>query len=185
MTPWTFETLAAADRGKLEEVFRGGTPLDFGQLEGYLYCGWNHERVSRIAGEKFKKGFRRRDGQAFGYNEVVHQDRQGYRGEWKVKLKHGRPIQLGYFRVSSVSDEQPQPLHRRYPHAVLFNYDVDLNTGVKLPLRVIRDFVVLPNAGDHTLLVAKAYFQLGFDWLNVFYSYFLLGHRQAIQHEPW
>jgi hypothetical protein len=47
---------------------------------------------------------------------------------------------------------------------------------------VIRDFVVLPNPGDHGLLLGKAYLKLG---LSVFYSYFLLGHRQKIAFEPW
>jgi hypothetical protein len=185
MPDWTFETLAAADRGKLEEVLKGGRPPDFEQLDGYIYCGWNHEWVGRLSGEKFKKGFRRKDGRAFGYNEIVRQDRQGYRGEWEVKLENGRPIQLGYFRVANISEESPQPLYRRYPNAGHFNYDVDVNTWRNLPLRVIRDFVVLPNPGDHGLMLCKAYFQLGFRWLNLFYCYFLLGHRQQIEHEPW
>jgi hypothetical protein len=186
MSPWTFETLAATDRKKLEEVVLGGTAPDFDQLERYIYCGWNHEWVGRLSGEKFKKGFRRRDGRALGYNEVCRQDRQGYRGKWQVKLKNGRPKhRLGYFRVAHIRDEPPQRLYSRYPHAGCFDYNVDLNTWHNLPFRVIRDIVVLPNPGDHSLLLARAYFQLGFPWLNVFYCYFLLGHRQEIEHEPW
>jgi hypothetical protein len=185
VSDWTFETLAAADRGQLEELVKGGAPPDFEQLEGYVYRGWNHDWVGWISGRKFRKGFRRREGRPFGYNEICRQDRQGYHGEWEVKLKDGRPVQLGYFRVSNISDEPPQPLYRRYPHAGLFDYDVDLNTRGRLPMRVIRDFAVLPNPGDHGLVLSKAYFQFGFPWLNVFYCYFLLGHRQPIEHEPW
>jgi hypothetical protein len=32
-------------------------------------------------------------------------------------------------------------------------------------------------------MLCKAYFQVSF--LHVFYCYFLLGHRQEIEHEPW
>ncbi|MGH2762592.1 MAG: hypothetical protein ACRDLD_08460 [Thermoleophilaceae bacterium] len=185
MTAWTFETLAAADRKTLEEVLLAGPPPDFDQLEGYIYCGWNHEWVGRLSGEKFKKGFRKREGRQFGYNEIVRQDRQGYRGEWEVELRDGRPIQVGYFRVGLIKDEPPQRLYRPYTHAGHFNYNVELNTWRNLPFRVIRDMVVLPNPGDHSLMLCKAYFQLGFRWLNLFYCYFLLGHRREIEHEPW
>lgn len=182
---WTYETLAAADRKKLEEVMLTCPAPDLDELEGYIYCGWNHEWIGRISGEKFKKGFRRRDGRPFGYNEIVRQDDQGFRGDWEVKLKDGRPIQLGYFRVSQVGDEPPQRLYEPYRHTGHFNYDVPLNTWRNLPFRVIRDFVVLPNPGDHGLMLCKAYLQFGFKWANVFYCYFLLGHREEIEFEPW
>ena len=183
MTPWTFESLAAADRDKLEEVVREAGPPDYDQLEGYIYCGWNHEWVGRLSGEKFKKGFRRKDGRTLGYNEICRQDRQGYRGEWEVKLRKGRPIQVGYFRVGLIDNEPQQQLYAPYRHAGHFNYNVDLNTWRNLPFRVIRDMVVLPNPGDHELMLCKAYFQIR--PLHVFYCYFLLGHRLPIEHEPW
>jgi hypothetical protein len=180
MTRWTFETLAAADRHQLEQVLREGAAPRFEHLEGYTYRGWNHEPVSRLTGEKFKKVFRRRDGQAFGFNQQVHQDRQGYGGEWRLKLKDGRPIEIGYYRVGPTRDEAPQGPYRKYEHTALLNYDVDLNTGLHFALRVIRDFVVLPNPGDHELILGKAYLQFGFPWLSVFYSYFVLGHREPL-----
>jgi len=180
---WTFESLAAAGRPKLEEVLLGGSAPEFEQLDGHIYCGWNHEWVSKISGEKFKKGFRRRGGRRLGYNEIVRQDRQGYRGEWEVKLKRGRPVQIGYYRVGLVRDEPPQRLYRPYGHAGLLNDNVDLNTWRNLPLRVIRDIVVLPNPDDHGLVLGKAYLQVRF--VHLFYSYFVLGHRQPIEHEPW
>jgi hypothetical protein len=184
-TRWTFDSLAAADRGELEQVFTTGTAPDPEQLNGWIYCGWNHEWVGRLSGEKFKKGFRKKDGRNLGYNELVHQDRQGYGGEWKVKMKDGRPRQVGYFRVSLVEDEPPQKLNRAYRHLGHLDYNIGLNSGLNLPFRVIRDFVVLPNPGDHSLMLCKAYFQLGFPWLNLFYCYFLLGHRKKIEFEPW
>jgi hypothetical protein len=183
--PWTFETLAQADRPTLEQVLRTGTAPDLEQLNGYIYCGWNHEWVSVISGRKFKKGFRKKDGRNFGYNEIVLQDNQGYGGEWEVKMRDGRPIQLGYFRVSPVADEPRQRLYEPYQHLASFNYAVPDNTGKNLIFRMIRDVVVLPNPGDHSLMLCKAYFQIGFSWLNIFYCYFLLGHREEIEFEPW
>jgi hypothetical protein len=166
-------------------VLLAGAPPDFDQLEGFTYRGWNHEWIARFTGEKFKKGFRTRDGRPFGYNEVVRQDRQRYRGEWEVKLRRGRPVQIGYFRVGPLRDEPARRVYSPYLHAGHFNYNVGINTWRNLPLRVIRDIVVLPNPGDHSLVLGKAYLQLGFRSLTFFYSYFLLGHRQAIEHEPW
>jgi hypothetical protein len=186
MTRWTFETLAEADRANLEEVVRAGTATEYDQLEGYNYRGWNHERVSRLTGEKFKKEFRRKGERKVGYNEVCHQDGKGYRGEWRAKLKNGRPVRIGHYRVGLANDEPRRPPYRDYTNAALFDYNVDLNNTLRnIPLRVIRDIVVLPNPGDHELMLGKAYLQLGFRWINVFYTYFVLGHRERIEHEPW
>jgi hypothetical protein len=181
MTPWTFETLAAVDRDKLEEVLRAGTAPQFDQLQGYTYRGWNHEPISRLSGEKFMKVFYRRDGQAFGHNLRVHQDREGYGGEWRLKLKDGRPIEIGYYRVALTKDESTKGPYGRYPHTGLLNYNLGLNTGLHLALRVIRDFVVTPNPDDHELVLGKAYLQFGFPSLTCFYSYFVLGHREPTE----
>jgi hypothetical protein len=178
MSAWTFETLAAADREKLEEVVRTGVAPDYGELEGFVYCGWNQQRVARLTGEKFRKVFRRREGRPFGYNEVVRQDRQGYGGKWEPKLENGRPVEIGHFRVANVADEPPRRLYRPYRHGGLFDYNVAVNTGRNFPLRVIRDITALPNPGDHGLVLGKAYLQLG--PFHVFYSYFVLGHRRPI-----
>jgi hypothetical protein len=182
---WTFETLATADRKTLEEVLLSGPPPDFDQMEGFTYNGWNQQPIARITGEKFKKGFRRRDGRPFGYNEVVRQDGQRYRGEWEVKMRKGRPVQIGYFRVGLVRDEPPRKAYRPYQHAGHYNYNVGLNTWRNVPLRVIRDIVVLPNPGDHSVVLGKAHLQFGFPSLTVFFTYFVLGNRRPIEHEPW
>jgi hypothetical protein len=182
---WTFETLAQADQATLENVLLTGTAPDLEQLNGYIYCGWNHEWVGRLSGEKFKKGFYKKDGKNFGYNEIVEQDDRGFRGDWKVRMMNDRPIQVGYFRVSLVHDEPPQPLYQPYLHLGHFNYDVSMNTGLNVFFRVIRDFVVLPNPGDHSLMLCKAYLQILYPRINLFYCYFLLGHRQEIRYPPW
>jgi hypothetical protein len=49
--------------------------------------------------------------------------------------------------------------------------------------RLIRDFVVLPNHDDHSLMLGKAFLQL---WGNkrIACCYFLLGHPEEIQFMP-
>lgn len=180
---WTFETLAQAGAEELDRVLRGGTAPDPGRLEGCTYAGWNREAVSKLTGQKFRKGFRARDGEVFGYNEIIVQDGEGPRGEWKARMKNGRPKQLGYFRVSAVEAAPPDKLNAPYRHLGQFDYDVPLNTSVNLPLRIVRDFVALPNPGDHSLLLGKAYIRLGI--VNAFFSHFVLGHRGPIEYEPW
>lgn len=183
---WTYDTLAHADRKTLERVLTTSAPPDPDDLEGFIYCGWNHEWLpQRLSGEKFKKGFRRKDGRPFGYNEMCRQDHKGPGGVWEVvKNDDGTNRQLGFFRVGLVKDEPPTRLNRKYAHAGHLNYDVAKNTGLNLPFRVIRDFSVLPNPGDPELILCKAYFQLLTPKLNLFYCYFLLGKREPIVHEP-
>lgn len=181
---WTYETLAQADAATYESILKNGTPPDLEQLYGYIYCGWNHEWIGHVSGKKFKKAFYKKDGQNIGFNEIVIQDYKTYLGDWKVMLINNRPIQLGYFRTALVKDEPPQPLYEPYKHLGHFNYNLSLNTGPNLIFRFIRDFVVLPNPGDHSLMLCKAYLQFARS-LNVFYCYFLLGHRQEIKYLPW
>jgi hypothetical protein len=184
--PWTYETLAATDRATLEQVILTGTAPDFSQTEGYIYCGWNHEWVGALSGRKFKKGFRRKNGGWFGYNHMCKQDGKGYRGEWKERRIGGKVHHMGFFRVGQIADEPPQKLYVPYQHCGTFNYSVRENTWLNFPFRIIRDMVVLPNPGDHELMLCKAYFQLGHKSLNLFYCYFLLGHRRPIELEaPW
>jgi hypothetical protein len=154
-------------------MLRRGPPPDFPELERQTYRGWNRGWVARFTGEKFKKVFHRRDGRPFGYNQIVRQDGKGPGGEWELKLKDGRPIEIGHYRVANIADEPPRRLYRPYAHAGLFDYNVAVNTWRNLPLRVIRDIVVLPNPGDHSVVLGKAYLQLG--PLHVFYCYFILG----------
>jgi hypothetical protein len=168
---WTFQTLAAADRGTLEQVLLKGSTPDPVALEGTVHRGWNHEPIATLSGRKFRKAFYRRDGALVGHNQVVEQDGKGPGGEWRVKLKDGRPEQIGYYRVV------PAIGPPRYAHALRLDYDVPQNRGLHVVLRLIQDDVVLPNPGDHDLLLGKAYLRLG--PVRVFFSYFVLGEAEA------
>ena len=54
---YTYETLAQCTKEELENILLTGKPPDLEQLNGYIYCGWNHEWIGNLSGKKFKKGF--------------------------------------------------------------------------------------------------------------------------------
>ena len=118
----------------------------------------------RVLTEKFVKTFRREPAGDWGNNLVVKQDKQAHQGRWDLKLKDGSPIVQGHYRVLPEDGE----LH--------LNYNVARNTGSNLPLRVIQDFVVLANPGDHDLMLGRAHFCLG--PVRFFVCFFQLELRQ-------
>ena len=137
----TWEQLIGAHRTVLEELMRTAATPDPRKLVGHTYRGLNSGLVPRVTGEKFKKVFREVDGQPFGHNLLVHQKRDG----WQLKTKNGSAVQIGWFSV------------RPDGRFVRFDYNVQQNSGLNLPLRGIQDFLVLPNPGDHTLLLGRAH----------------------------
>jgi hypothetical protein len=145
MSAWTWDQLATADSADLEEVMRTGATPEIGQLLGHTYRGLNSGLVPRVTGEKFKKVFYEEGGRPFGHNLVVRQDHQRPGGEWELKTENGEPVRIGWFSL------------RPEGRMVRFDYNVKQNSGLNLPLRGIQDFVVLPNPGDHTLVLGRAH----------------------------
>jgi hypothetical protein len=175
VSAWTFESLAGAGRDRLEQALRAGAAPDYGRLEGHLYRGLNLGFVGRLVGPKFKKGFAMKGERPFGYNELCGQDGKGPGGVWELKPGRGH---VGHFRVGSVAEEPTRRPYDRYPGAGLFDYGVQLNSGLQLPFRLIRDVVVLPDPDDDDLVLGKAYLDLGLG--RIFCCYFVLGHRVPI-----
>jgi hypothetical protein len=138
---WTWDTLTTADGATLRRLMATGAAPDPAELLGHTYDGLNKGLVPKITGERFKKVFHEHDGQPFGHNLVE---------------RRGKPVEIGWFSV------------RPDGRTVRFDYDVKRNAGLNLPLRAIQDFVVLPNPGDHTLLLGRAHF------LKLRVAYFVL-----------
>jgi len=183
---WTFEELAKTDTAALEKLLRTCPAPDWEQMNGYIYNGWNLTPAARlVSGEKFKKGFlKKTDGRVWGYNEYVQQDKQGMNGAWNTLIKNGRPTHMGFYRISYVKEEPPQKLFQPYAHTGHFDYNLPENKGAFFFFRTIRDFIVLPNPGDHSVILCKAYAQVP-PGLNFFYCYFMIGHREPIKYKPW
>jgi hypothetical protein len=180
MTTWTFEQLARADRKTLEAVLLASHAPDPAQLDGCVYDGYNHDGLGQLVAQKFRKAFYRQEHLLYGYNQMVIQDRQHYSGEWRVRMKHGQPALQGFYRVTFVKDEPASAVSAPYTHLAYFNYGIDLNPRWNVIVRSIRDYVGLPNEGDHSLLLGKAYVQYA-PWMAVFASYFILGHPKTLE----
>ncbi len=178
MPTWTFETLAQADRKTLEEVLLASTAPDPAQLNGYVYDGYNHNRLAQLVAQKFRKAFYQKGHLLHGFNQIVMQDGQHSTGEWRVRMTQGKPVVQGFYLVTCAKDEPLREVLAPYRHLLYFNYDIDLNPRWNLVMRSIRDYVGLPNAGDHSLLLGKAYLRIA-PRLHLFASYFILGHPQT------
>ena len=65
------------------------------------------------------------------------------------------------------------------PHTLLYLSFIAVHAAVLLtaPIRLRLAF--------YPVALQAAYFTLGPAWLRIFYCYFLLGHRQKIEFEPW
>ena len=138
---WTWESLTTADKSTLKEVFEAGETPDIEQLLDHTYEGLNRGLVTRITGRRFKKLFYLRDGEPFGHN---------------IQEKRGRPVELGWYRVSPDG------------RAVRIDYNVSQNRGFYVALRALQDRIVLPNAGDHGLVLGDA------RYLGLRVAYFVL-----------
>ena len=126
---WTWDTLTRADGGTFKEVMRSGGTPDPGRIIGGTFRGLNRGLLPKLTGERLKKVFHTRDGEPFGHNVVD---------------RGGQPVELGWFRVLPTG------------RTMLFDYNVAGNRGLHLALRGLRDDVVLPNPGDHDLLLGRA-----------------------------
>lgn len=178
MFTWTFEMLAQAERKTLEEILLAAQAPDLEQLADRVYDGYNHDWLGQLPGEKFKKAFYQQEHTLYGFNQVVLQDGQHDRGEWRTRVKGGKPALRGFYRVTFAKDEAHQQ-YSAYRHLAYFNYDIDLNPRWNITMRSIRDYVGLPNPGDHSLLLGKAYLQVA-PRLAIFASYFVLGHPKML-----
>lgn len=186
MNQWTFDSLAHANSTTLEELMLTRPAPDYDQIHGFRYAGWNHGfGASLLSGEKLSKAFLRKGKRTMGFNEVILQDHQRHKGKWDRLMIHDRPVQLAFYRVSDVKSEKKEKLYEPYPNAGVFDYALPkMNSGINAIFQCIRDVVVLPNPGDHSLMLCKAHFRRTATKSD-FYCYFQLGHRLPIDFPPW
>ncbi|MDX2139722.1 MAG: hypothetical protein SF123_16670 [Chloroflexota bacterium] len=175
---WTFETLAQARREDYEDILLNHPAPDPQQLAGHVYRGWNDAFITHLTGKKFKKCFWLEGDDLFGCNLVIIYDFKEFRGEWRELNLFGSVPRGGYYQMIDMPGIQIAD-YERYQQQQLLNYNVARNTGLALPLRVIRDVVALPNPDSHELVLGKAYLQLSRFSLT-FVSYFILGMREPL-----
>lgn len=180
---WSFEMLAQANRATLEQVLVASKAPDLYELDSHVYNGYNCQpaRYIRLPAIKFRKAFLQKNGSHFGLNQWVEQDNNDFTGEWRVQMQGDKPVERGFFRVAPVtlSDRRFDP----YRHLIGLDYNVGLNPKWNLIIRAIYDFVGLPNEGDYSVLLGKAYLRI-LPSLSVFACYFVLGHREPYHSSP-
>lgn len=153
---WTFEALCEASEQTLEKVLRYGLSPKREELEGYEFRGKNPPFFARLLGiQKFIKGFFDHQGQLFGYNVPVVQDRSTR--VWRALPEHERPKRFGFFEVAPV---ELQSRDNKYPNAWLLDYGKGQNPAYD-PSQVLRDYIIQVEPGNPQLLLGKATLKLG------------------------
>jgi hypothetical protein len=126
---WTWDTLTRADGRTFRKLMQSGETPDPERILGDTFRGLNRGLLPKLTGERFEKVFHTEDGEPFGHNVVE---------------RRGGLAQLGWFTVGTRG------------RSMRFDYNVARNKGLYLPLRGLKDDVVLPNPGDHDLLLGRA-----------------------------
>lgn len=146
----TFEQLQKSDDRQLEAILQAGKSPSFEEMEDWEFKGFNTPWWAKVVGiQRFKKGFFKRGTLYFGYNIPVAQGAPA--GVWKCKPSDESPKRFGFYEVI--------PADSRYPHALLLDYGKGGN-GLR-PEGLLRDYLVQVSPDDPTLLLGKAYLQLG------------------------
>jgi hypothetical protein len=164
-----YQKLARASNAELEAVFLAAATPALEALAGWEFRGFNTPFFARLLGiQKFIKGFFQEPGNELaGYNVPVHQN--GLEAPWVHKPSAEMPKRFGYYQVYRVRAGERD---HRYPHALLLNYGASRRNKAYQVERVLRDYLVQPDAANPDLLLGKAY--LAFGPLRVPSNFFIL-----------
>lgn len=168
----TFEELATSPRERLEDALRRGTRPARAELVGREFDGFNTPAFTRVLGfQKFIKGFFEDEaGKLVGYNLFVERPRAGITAPWVPKDGGGPESRHGFYDVVPVTPGR----YGDYPNAYLLDYGSGRNHRLN-PESRIRDFLVQVDPENPTLLLGKAYIDLGVT--RVFSNFFVLSRR--------
>lgn len=149
--------LARMHDAELEVLFAAAPGPDPESLAGYEFRGYNTPAWASLLGiRKFIKGFFKSDLGVEGYNIPPAQN--GIEEPWLHRPSPEAPTRFGFFMVARVDPGSKDGL---YPKAVLLDYGASPRNPCWRPERVLRDYVVLPDAANPDLLLGKAYLALG------------------------
>ncbi len=171
-----YRELTRMPNGELESVFRAAVQPKPESLVGFEWRGYNTPFFARLLGiQKFIKGFflEGNDSLVEGYNVPVRQN--GIDGPWLHKPSADAPKRFGFYHVYPVRADERDNL---YPNALLLNYGASTRNPFYRVERVLRDYVVQPDASNPDLLIGKAY--LAFGPVRVPSNFFILERLRPV-----
>jgi hypothetical protein len=170
--------LARFSNATLEALFRISKGPAPEALAGWEWRGYNTPWTHSLLGiRKFIKGFfKNTDGKVEGYNIPPRQN--AIAQEWLHKPSAESPKRFGFFTVDKV---QPLSVDNLYINAVLLDYGASSRNDPWRPERVLRDYVIQPDAGNPDLLVGKAYLALG---PRLFANFFIIERLRRTDWKP-
>lgn len=182
MGRWSFEAVVNATDRARDVMFLSGTRPNFEDLVGWEFQGFNPYAHMKLLGiQRFVKGFFQKAGEAppeqveriYGYNLFCAP--KAPEGEWRALPNEDTPQRHGFYDVYA---EGPGS---KFAHSLMLNYGVPENHNLN-PERVIRDYLVQVNPNDPTLLLGKAFLQLG--PVRVPSNFFLLRRYRRHHYRP-
>jgi hypothetical protein len=156
-----FRGFAAMSDDALEDVFREADGPAPKALAGWEWRGFNTPWWTRALGvQKFIKAFDTTARGVEGYNIRVGQ--RGIDAPWTQQPSPEDPRPFGFFDVAPVDTKSRDAA---YPRATLLNYGTSARNRLyridDLTMKVLRDYVVQPDARDPNVMLGKAYIALG------------------------
>ncbi len=152
-----FDRLALSDERDLATVFASAPPPRFDAIAGWTWRGYNIDPITRFLGiRKFMKAFFTTEHGAEGCNLRVFQS--ALAAPWVPRTRHGKPDAFAFYLVSD--QDEPRRLEAN-PRALVIDYAASPRNPVYHVERVIRDYLVQPEAGDPDVLLGRAYLGIG------------------------
>jgi hypothetical protein len=170
-----YEALTRKTDRELDAIFAASPAPDPRVLVGYEWRGYNTPRFTRVLGiQRFIKGFFEVGGAVEGYNLRVAQ-RGGLSAPWIAKPSPDAPAAFGFFTVT-----QPKPSE------TLLDYGASRRNRWwridDVTMKVLRDYLVVPDAAHPDIMLGKALMQLG--PFRVFSNYFVVEKLRPAVWEP-
>ena len=174
-----FRTLATTSDDALERIFAASDGPDPEALARWEWRGFNTPWWTRVLGiQKFIKAFdATSQGRVEGWNIRVTQ--RGMSAPWTQKPSPEDPRAFGFFDVRRVDASSRD---NRYPRATLLDYGSSPRNRLTkiddLTMKVLRDYVVQPDARDPNVMLGKAYIALG--PLRLYSNFFVIERSRPI-----
>lgn len=167
--------LKAAGSAELDRLVASRPGPDPDSLAGWEWRGCNTPWFASLLGiRKFIKGFFPGPAGVEGYNVPVSQN--GVDNPWLHKPSPDSPHRFGFYLV-----RKPSGSDNKYPDSLLLDYGASPRNPSWKPERLLRDYLVQPDASNPDLLLGKAYLALG---TRVAVSFFILERLRRTDWKP-